>query len=228
MPTFGSSTIRRFATNASEMKKLAARDFEDLLQVSLAWRKRRSSSDFFFSAVSLYLKDYCKSHIIQLSWRYYIEQQNGMHLQNFGYILKVLYSISNGLQRSLGSWRGSLGTPRNLLLRHSNSQRKQRPERGAKSLARARREQRQAMHLGRNPNFWTFTRTNGMHSGTMFVPSVSSVQQMGSQPKSLVNFSLCIWVIPSHVFLSIGWTRSQNCQALVRIDKQAQRWAPNC
>ena len=33
MPTFGASTIRRFATNASEMKKLAARDFEDLLQV---------------------------------------------------------------------------------------------------------------------------------------------------------------------------------------------------
>ncbi|KJA20502.1 hypothetical protein HYPSUDRAFT_142132 [Hypholoma sublateritium FD-334 SS-4] len=35
MPTFGSSTIRRFATNASEMKKLAARDFEDLLQCSI-------------------------------------------------------------------------------------------------------------------------------------------------------------------------------------------------
>ncbi len=34
-PSFGSSTIRRFATNASEMKKLAARDFEDLLQVVL-------------------------------------------------------------------------------------------------------------------------------------------------------------------------------------------------
>ncbi|KAF8872006.1 hypothetical protein BD779DRAFT_1613865 [Infundibulicybe gibba] len=31
IPTFG-TTIRRFATNASEMKKLAARDFEDLLQ----------------------------------------------------------------------------------------------------------------------------------------------------------------------------------------------------
>ena len=31
--TFGRGTIRRFATNASEMKKLAARDFEDLLQV---------------------------------------------------------------------------------------------------------------------------------------------------------------------------------------------------
>ena len=36
MPAFGSSTIRRFATNASEMKKLAACDFEDLLQVSQA------------------------------------------------------------------------------------------------------------------------------------------------------------------------------------------------
>ena len=34
MPMFGSSTIRRFATNASEMKKLAACDFEDLLHVS--------------------------------------------------------------------------------------------------------------------------------------------------------------------------------------------------
>jgi hypothetical protein len=35
IPTFSSSTIRRFATNALEMKKLAARDFEDLLQVIL-------------------------------------------------------------------------------------------------------------------------------------------------------------------------------------------------
>jgi hypothetical protein len=33
VPTFGQSTIRRFSTNASEMKKLAARDYEDLLQV---------------------------------------------------------------------------------------------------------------------------------------------------------------------------------------------------
>ena len=32
MPLF-SQTIRRFSDNASEMKKLAARDFEDLLQV---------------------------------------------------------------------------------------------------------------------------------------------------------------------------------------------------
>ncbi|KAJ3816794.1 hypothetical protein F5880DRAFT_1618922 [Lentinula raphanica] len=34
-PRFGASTIRRFSTNASEMKKMAARDFEDLLQCSI-------------------------------------------------------------------------------------------------------------------------------------------------------------------------------------------------
>jgi hypothetical protein len=30
--TFGHGTIRKFAANSSEMKKMAARDFEDLLQ----------------------------------------------------------------------------------------------------------------------------------------------------------------------------------------------------
>jgi hypothetical protein len=36
MPTFGSDTIRRFGTNVSEMKQLAARDYEDILQVRSA------------------------------------------------------------------------------------------------------------------------------------------------------------------------------------------------
>ncbi|KAF9541101.1 hypothetical protein CPC08DRAFT_730863 [Agrocybe pediades] len=34
-PTFGRDTIRRFSTNVSGLKKLAARDFEDILQCSL-------------------------------------------------------------------------------------------------------------------------------------------------------------------------------------------------
>jgi hypothetical protein len=34
VPTFGRDTIRRFSSNISELKKLAARDFEDILQVS--------------------------------------------------------------------------------------------------------------------------------------------------------------------------------------------------
>ena len=33
IPTFGRSTIRRFDENVSSMKKLAARNFEDILQV---------------------------------------------------------------------------------------------------------------------------------------------------------------------------------------------------
>ncbi|KAH7904506.1 hypothetical protein BJ138DRAFT_1019068 [Hygrophoropsis aurantiaca] len=35
VPTFGNGTIRRFAKNTSELKKLAARDFEDLLQCAI-------------------------------------------------------------------------------------------------------------------------------------------------------------------------------------------------
>jgi hypothetical protein len=34
VPTFGGGTIRRFSNNISDLKKLAARDFEDLLQAS--------------------------------------------------------------------------------------------------------------------------------------------------------------------------------------------------
>jgi hypothetical protein len=32
-PLFGFDTIRKFANNVSELKKLAARDYEDILQV---------------------------------------------------------------------------------------------------------------------------------------------------------------------------------------------------
>lgn len=42
VPSFGRSTIRKFSTNASAMKKLAARNFEDLLQVS----RRRAHQPF--------------------------------------------------------------------------------------------------------------------------------------------------------------------------------------
>jgi len=45
IPTFGRFTIRRFHNNVSEMKKLAARDFEDILQV-------------IFSFLSIYLPNF--------------------------------------------------------------------------------------------------------------------------------------------------------------------------
>lgn len=34
-PTFGNGVIQRFRTNPSAMKKLAGRDYEDLLQVNI-------------------------------------------------------------------------------------------------------------------------------------------------------------------------------------------------
>src|SRR5258708_36236481 len=103
MPTFGSSTIRRFATNASEMKKLAARDFEDLLQVRSTisgMKKKRASSNFFFSAVSRDLKDCCQSHIIQLSRRSNTYQHHAMRPQHFCNIRTLPYRSAYCLQRS--------------------------------------------------------------------------------------------------------------------------------
>lgn len=35
VPSFGKDTIRRFVNNISDLKQLAARDYEDLLQVGL-------------------------------------------------------------------------------------------------------------------------------------------------------------------------------------------------
>jgi hypothetical protein len=35
VPSYGNGVIRKFTNNTSEMKKLAARDFEDILQVSV-------------------------------------------------------------------------------------------------------------------------------------------------------------------------------------------------
>ena len=43
IPTFGRFTIRRFHNNVSEMKKLAARDFEDILQVRMPIPSTRTS-----------------------------------------------------------------------------------------------------------------------------------------------------------------------------------------
>jgi hypothetical protein len=39
VPTFGRTTIRKFDDNVSAMKKLAARDFEDILQVRRSQRQ---------------------------------------------------------------------------------------------------------------------------------------------------------------------------------------------
>lgn len=157
------------------------------------WQKQRLSSNLFSSAVSQHLKDCCKNHIIQCSCHFYIKQQNGMHLQNFGYIQRVLSSILNSLQQSLGKEHKSLGIPPSLLLQRLNFQKKQGPKWGVKSLPRGRRMQWQVMHLGKNPKPWTSSCTNGMHLGITFMLSVFLVEQMDSQPKLSVIFFPCIF-----------------------------------
>ena len=47
VPTFGSDTIRMFSHNVSELKQLAARDYEDILQVSTrVWSLWRCIDDY--------------------------------------------------------------------------------------------------------------------------------------------------------------------------------------
>jgi|SRR5882762_3182728 len=67
VPTFGNGTIRKFSTNVSAMKKLAARDFEDILQVSLYYTYALLCL-FFSSARILFLRVYYQqSRIVSFS-----------------------------------------------------------------------------------------------------------------------------------------------------------------
>jgi hypothetical protein len=54
VPTFGRSTIRRFVNNASAMKKLAARNYEDLLQVSHCLSESGSAHLYFKCAIPVF------------------------------------------------------------------------------------------------------------------------------------------------------------------------------
>ena len=48
VPTFGRDTIRKFSANVSDLSKLAARDFEDILQVC-------GSSDAIYQQTPIWL-----------------------------------------------------------------------------------------------------------------------------------------------------------------------------
>ena len=70
VPTFGVDTIRKFANNASEMKKMAARNFEDLLQVPILhfqnpWHFELNLM-LLISVLYRYLTDYSHRHLMKL------------------------------------------------------------------------------------------------------------------------------------------------------------------
>lgn len=57
VPTFGKDVIRKFSSNTSEMKRLAARDYEDILQVVMMSYSQLLPLTPSFSVLYLCLKD---------------------------------------------------------------------------------------------------------------------------------------------------------------------------
>ncbi|KDR65796.1 hypothetical protein GALMADRAFT_1362616 [Galerina marginata CBS 339.88] len=110
--TFGRNTIRRFSNNASAMKKLAARDFEDRLQ---AFTFPLSSSKGNLSLIEpLVLNLTSTSHLINFGWsqsRYKIARSSFTGLrQNVRsqYKTRALQSCSNTPTSQYGS-KGETG-----------------------------------------------------------------------------------------------------------------------
>jgi hypothetical protein len=84
VPTFGRDTIRKFVHNASGMKKLAARDFEDLLQV--CWTNCCPSRILtIFSAQFPFSMVYLTLVTTQLSWTSSSNSRHGIDSLNFAF-----------------------------------------------------------------------------------------------------------------------------------------------
>lgn len=69
---FGKDKIRRFSNNASQMKKLAAHHFEDLLQVQSHNSFPINSKLRFYSACSLFWKVCYQNRTTPLYWTLYL------------------------------------------------------------------------------------------------------------------------------------------------------------
>lgn len=84
VPTFGRSTIRKFTENASALKKLAARNYEDLLQacnINLYLVYKYSCHSY--SVQFLFLRDFLTNPTIATSCHYFLPSRNGIPLPNF-------------------------------------------------------------------------------------------------------------------------------------------------
>lgn len=115
VPTFGGDVIRKFANNTSEMKKLAARDFEDILQVNFVVKFMLRLTDIPSSVLFQFLKGFSLPTTMQPCSLCYIGLQSGMHLLNSGctQILPWLFWKKH-LKHSPGSCK-SFGPTRALL-----------------------------------------------------------------------------------------------------------------
>lgn len=84
VPTFGRDSIRRFTNCVSELKKLGARDYENLLQVSLLSDFPHNPDQPVSSALSLFLRAYYQSPTTLMYWTHCSYWPIGMLWPNFG------------------------------------------------------------------------------------------------------------------------------------------------
>jgi hypothetical protein len=92
IPSFGRDTIRSFSANCSEMKKMAAHDFENLLQVcSNVGFDHSCIADNIFSAPSLFLMDFFRNRITEWSCNYFSSWLTGMGWENCVFIMTIYW-----------------------------------------------------------------------------------------------------------------------------------------
>lgn len=91
IPTFGKDTIRKFANNVSETKQLAARDYEDILQVHVVFVVVPMILILMSYTSARYLpwKVCLKSLITLTSWTSCIRSPIGTALPSFECILMI-------------------------------------------------------------------------------------------------------------------------------------------
>jgi hypothetical protein len=115
IPSYGNGVIRKFANNTSEMKRLAARDFENILQVCLftSCSNLVRINDNFPSAQFRFSKDFSLETTTGLYSRFCIDLRIGMLLRNSVCTPKRPYRFS--MTRS----RASLVSYANSVIQHA-------------------------------------------------------------------------------------------------------------
>jgi hypothetical protein len=109
VPIFGRGTIRRFANNISEMKKLTRWDFEDILQVSqisvfLCPDLSVLSYHLIYSALFPCLSVSSLKSTMTLCWTSYLNLRHGTGLWNSEFILTKQLICLQPRQRPSQRW----------------------------------------------------------------------------------------------------------------------------
>ena len=107
--------IRKFTNNTSEMKRLAACDFEDILQVCYVIWFSMQLADVAFSVPFQFLKDCFQLSMIWLCSLCYIDLHSGMPLLSLGFTRNLhcffLTKRSRTSPRNCGSFGTTLALP---------------------------------------------------------------------------------------------------------------------